>query len=324
MCGPFVHTIDPIFATVGGVHLWWYGATYLFGFLAAHLWMRALREEIGYSVREVYAATIMLALGVLVGARLIEVAFYEWPYYRDNLRHIPAVWLGGMSTPGILLGAVIAIVTFSRLFAKPLMPLADTLAIAGALIMGLGRLGNFIDGQISGSLTNVCWGVKFPDLDGFRHPVVLYDGLKNLLLIPLLLFIRSRRPPAGVVFGHFIGWYGFLRIFVDFFREYRVEFAGLPPGQGFNIVMTVAGLAIVMWAYRAARKSDATVRVAPRPPVLQPASWPQRIVFVLLLLFPLVIPSDWTQDVPERYGHRHLGLEHSALYPKITRADDGS
>lgn len=116
--------------------------------------------------------------------------------------------------------------------------------------MGIGRLGNFIDGQIAGSITDVCWAVRFPDLEGFRHPVVLYDGLKNLLLVPVLLYLRSRRPPRGIVLGHFILWYGFLRIFVDQFREYRTDLLGLPPGQEFNILMSVVGLVLIVWAHK--------------------------------------------------------------------------
>jgi phosphatidylglycerol:prolipoprotein diacylglycerol transferase len=187
--------------------------------------------------------------------------------------------------------------------------------------MGVGSLGNFIDGQIAGSITDVCWAVQFPDLEGFRHPVVLYDGIKNLLLVPVLLFIRSRRPPRGVVLGHFILWYGFLRIFVDLFREYRTELIGFPPGQEFNVLMSIVGLALIAWAYKA-RGGDLTS--APAEVALRTsrnASLLQRTSLATLVVIPLMIPSDWTQDVPERYGARHEGMEHSALYPRITVAE---
>ena len=190
-------------------------------------------------------------------------------------------------------------------------------APAMASSSAIGRIGNFIDGQIAGSITDVCWAVKFPDLDGFRHPVVLYDGIKNLLLVPVLIFIRSRRPPKGAVLGHFILWYGFLRIFVDFFREYRTDLFGLPPGQEFNILMTVLGLGLLIWTYRTSRRHRTAPSAAERARTRKSATWPQRAVLLLLVLIPLVIPSDWTQDVPERYGDRHEGLRHSVLYPKI-------
>jgi phosphatidylglycerol:prolipoprotein diacylglycerol transferase len=187
--------------------------------------------------------------------------------------------------------------------------------------MGLGRLGNFIDGQIVGSITDVWWSVKFPDVDGFRHPVVLYDGFKNLLLIPVLILMRYLRPPRGVILGTFLVGYGFLRIFIDFFREYRSDFFGLPPGQEFNIGMTLAGVSLIIWAYR--RK-----HVGVRPLTLSAISGSysldvrkttrlKRLIFRVILIAPLVIPSDWTQDVPQRYGDRHEGMSHSRLYPEI-------
>lgn len=317
MCGPFVHNIDPVIGEIASVYLWWYGASYTFGLLGAFFWIKRIRASLGYDMRTVYALTIILSLGVLLGGRLVEVIFYEWSYYGSHLWYIAAIWIGGMSTHGVLLGAIVSVWLFCRTFGKQFLPVADELAIAGAYIMGIGRLGNFIDGQIAGSIAEVCWAVQFPDLEGFRHPVVLYDGIKNLLLVPFLLFVRSRRPPKGAVLGHFILWYGFLRIFVDLFREYRTELFGFPPGQGFNLVMSILGLSLLVWAYRS-QIGKRTLR--PMDSVLETsreASLLQRISMAALVAIPLIIPSDWTQDVPERYGTRHEGMQHSVLYPRI-------
>lgn len=315
MCGPYIHQIDPIIGQIGELYLWWYGASYTLGFIGVLVWLRQVHFALGFSMHRVYMLTLHITLGILIGGRVVEVFFYEWPFYKTHLDLVPAVWLGGMSTHGILLGAAVAVLIFCRVTGSQFLQTADALAIAGAFIMGLGRLGNFIDGQISGSITEVCWGIKFPDLEGYRHPVVLYDGLKNLLLVPLLLFIRSKQPPHGVVFGHFILWYGFFRIFVDFFREYRVEYMSLPPGQEFNIIMTALGLGLIVWTYR--RPKAISKKVANDIPVgvVKEPSWALRIALITAILFPLIIPSDWTQDVPKRYGDRHAGLEHSVLYP---------
>jgi phosphatidylglycerol:prolipoprotein diacylglycerol transferase len=88
---------------------------------------------------------------------------------------------------------------FCLLFRRPFRQILDVLAIAAALILGFGRIGNFIDGQIVGIVTTVPWAVKFPDAEGFRHPVVLYDGLKNFLLVPVLLRVHRSGVPAGRV-----------------------------------------------------------------------------------------------------------------------------
>lgn len=317
MCARFVHQIDPVIGEIASVYLWWYGASYTLGLVGAFFWIRRVRASLDYDMRTVYALMIMLSFGVLLGGRLVEVIFYEWSYYRDHLWHIAAVWLGGMSTHGVLLGATVSVLLFCRIFGKKFLPVADVLAIAGAYIMGVGRLGNFIDGQIAGSITDVCWAVKFPDLEGFRHPVVLYDGIKNLLLVPVLIFIRSRRPPTGVIFAHFVLWYGFLRIFIDFFREYRTDLMGFPPGQEFNLLMTILGLGLLVWSYRAQGDGRTSIGGDGQPGTIEEASWFQRVSFAVLVAIPLVIPSDWTQDVPEQYGGRHEGMEHSVLYPRM-------
>jgi len=118
-----------------------------------------VRKRLGLTIDEVYNLTLYVAIGVLVGGRLLEVFFYEWPYYRQHPRQIPAMWLGGMSTHGVLLGVVVGTWLFCRLQGKSLLAIADQLVIPGSYLMGMGRIGNFIEGQIVGSVTTVWWGV---------------------------------------------------------------------------------------------------------------------------------------------------------------------
>ena len=269
----FVHDIDPIIATVGGVHLWWYGAFYAAGFLFLHAWLLLGRRRTRLGVGEVYTLSILFAGGVLAGGRLVEVLFYEWDYYGAHPGQIPALWLGGMSTHGLLLGAAAAGGAFCLLSGRNFLELADELAIPGAFVMGMGRMANFIDGQIVGSVTGAWWAVKFPDAEGFRHPVVLYDGIKNLLLIPVLLFIRSRRPARGVVFAAFILGYGLLRFAIDFLREYPARFLGLPPGQWFNLCMAALGLALIARGARASGHEGRRLALPATPATpMRPAS----------------------------------------------------
>ena len=320
LIGPYVHHIDPIIGTIFGVHLWWYGLSYTTGFLSAYLFIKRNRDRIGLSPRSVYDLTLLLMVGVLLGGRFVEIAFYEWPFYRAHIALIPAYWLGGMATHGLLFGGLIGTWLFSRFHDKPFLSVTDALVIPAAIIMGLGRIGNFIDGQIVGSVTTVWWGVKFPDADGFRHPVVLYDGLKNLLIVPILMFAYKRQLPLGVRTGIFMFLYAFLRTFVDMYREYPTTLLGLATGQVLNILMSVLGLFLVLAPLVNSRvladSTDTPVanRQQDRPTV--GLGW-RRLSFAALLLFSLVIPSDWTQDIPARYGHRHAGLGYSAIYPRI-------
>jgi phosphatidylglycerol:prolipoprotein diacylglycerol transferase len=324
--GPFIHNIDPVFGQIGAFYLWWYGLTYTLGFFALFHWFRTVREPLGLDVPQVYDLTILIAAGVLVGGRIVEVVFYEWAYYSQNLPHILWIWLGGMSTHGILLGGTLGALLFCRLNNRSFLSLADELVIPAAFIMGLGRIGNFVDGQIVGSVTDVWWAVRFPDAEGFRHPVVLYDGLKNLMLVPLLLLIRRMKPPRGVVLGSFLFGYGFFRIIIDYFREYRIELLGLPPGQEFNIAMSIGGIVLIIWAIR---KRYPRVKPLPDDALLnalnidiRKATRTKRIVLRAFLLIPMMIPSDWTQDVYQRYSSRHPGMIDTAWYPPISRNDE--
>jgi len=312
MPGPWVHHIDPIIGTIFGVHLWWYGLSYSLGFLNAHLFFMRRRAELGLSTREVYELSLLLSIGVLAGGRLL-VVYNERAFYRDHVGLIPAVWLGGMATHGLIIGGFAGVVIFCLLRRKPLLVMLDALAIPAALIMCVGRIGNFIDGQIVGSVTSVPWAVKFPDAEGFRHPVVLYDGLKNLLIVPVLMYARRRGVPPGGLAARFLFLYAFLRIFIDCFREYPLTLLGLPAGQTMNILMSVAGVAL-LWRNR--KRSLARVAV----PVAQDHSadlWWRRALLAAVVLGSLVIASDATRDIPAKYGKRHPGLEYSRMYPPI-------
>ena len=309
--GPFVHDIDPIIATVLGVHLWWYGLTYSAGFLNAYRSIRRNAAALGLSSVAVLDFSLLLAAGVLLGGRAVEVLFYEWPFYREHPALIPAYWLGGMATHGLLFGGLLGLWLFSRLHRVPFLAIADALSVPAALILALGRVGNFIDGQIVGSVTDVPWAVKFPDAEGFRHPVVLYDALKNLLIVPVLVYAGRQRLPLGAQTGLFLFLYAFLRIFVDFYREYPTTLLGLAAGQALNIGLSLAGLALIITALRS-RKAGAAQGLGTKGNLV----W-RRALFATVLVLCLAIPSDWTQDIPARYGKRHPGLEHSALYPRI-------
>ena len=316
--GPYTHQIDPILFDVAGVHLWWYGLGFALGFLHLHLSALRSKQQLGLSDREVWSLSLFIVIGVLAGGRAMEIAFDEWPFYSRNPGLIPAFWLGGMATHGVMLGAGLSLLLFTHRYRKPFLPLADTLVIPAAFLLGTARIGNFIDGQIVGSVTDAWWGVKFPDAEGFRHPVVLYDGAKNLLLTGYLLRVgRTNRTP-GAVAARFVFWYALPRFVIDFFRDYPTHRLPIGTGQTLNILMVLLGAILL---YRSRLRRQGRLRSdpgpAPRAAVPKPPLAAQRVVFACLLLFCLTIPSNWTQDVPSRYGKRHPGLTHSWLYPRI-------
>lgn len=310
----YIHNIDPIIASVGGVHLWWYGLSFTLGFLSLHFFLRRSRQRLGLTLDAVYTLTLFIAIGILIGGRALVVINNEWDFYSEHLLYIPAIWIGGFASHGLIFGGAAGVILFCLLYDKPFRPIFDVLAIAACLILGWGRIGNFIDGQIYGSLTDFPLAVKFPEADGFRHPVVLYDGLKNFLLAPVLLYIRKRGVPDGRIAALFVVLYAGLRIPIDTLRDYPISMWGLPTGQTLNFLMLGAGivlLAVNLWRGRAKQ------RQAEKEPARRlPSPW-KKIAFGLLLVIPLVIPSDATRDIPARYGDRHPGLEHSWMYPAV-------
>lgn len=319
MAWPFVHDIDPIIITVRGVHCWWYGLSYTLGFVNAYLSIRRRRVDLGMTTRQVLDLTLLLACGVLAGGRLVTV-FHERAFYARHLALVPAVWLGGMATHGLIIGGLVGVALFCALHRKPYRPVFDALAIPTAAILAFGRIGNFIDGQIVGSLTSVPWAVKFPGAEGFRHPVVLYDGLKNLALVPVLMWVRRRGAPDGRLAALFLFLYAFLRLFIDAYREYPLTLWGLPSGQAFNLLLAAAGVVLL------ARSSLRTGERAWRPPARPPAAsdgrglWWRRSALAVCLVFPLIIPSDATRDVPKTYALRHPGVRYTVIYIPVEHA----
>jgi phosphatidylglycerol---prolipoprotein diacylglyceryl transferase len=300
----YVYSIDPVLVEVGDVRLWYYGLAYAIGLLVVSLWVWLKRERLGFDGRDVAEFALLFAVGVLLGGRIFDIALYEWFYYEDHLWRIPSLWHGGMATHGVLLGAVVGTLVFCRLRHERFLEIADELVIPGAALMALGRIGNHINGEVYGSVTDVAWAMEFPYAAGCRHPVALYDAAKNLLLVPILLIVRRSHLPRGLLLGHFVLWYGLLRLFVDYFREYDSYWLGIGRGQYFNLLMAVVGLCVVAVARRHVSPAPDRAVARRRTPVKDPMLWVKRVAFYALVALCLTIPSGWTQQVLEDFESR--------------------
>jgi phosphatidylglycerol---prolipoprotein diacylglyceryl transferase len=306
--------LDPVLVEIGGLRVWYYGLAYAMGLVAIYAWVSLQRERLGYGARDVVEFALFFGGGVIVGGRLFDVVLYEWFYYGEHPRQIPALWGGGMATHGVILGAVLATLAFCRLRGKSVLEIADAVVVPGTVLMALGRVGNHINGEVYGSISAVPWAMEFPYAEGCRHPVALYDGLKNLLILPFLLLVRSRylregqTQPRGLLLGIFVFLYGFLRFVVDLFRDYDSYWLGVGRGQYFNALTAAIGLAVVAVVLLHARKearSDAR-----RPRVRGEGVWPrgilvaEHVAFATLVVLCLTIPSGWTQEVLEDFAGR--------------------
>ena len=148
------------------------------------------RRELGWSLPEVYDFSILFSVGVLLLGRLFAVFVYHWEYYSGHLNELFSYWSGGMATHGVLLGGTGAVALFCRLRQKSFLKLADEIVIPAAFFMALGRIGNFVNGQIAGTTTDVWWAVQFPNIEGFRHPV--NHGLLLQIFIIIILGTRLK------------------------------------------------------------------------------------------------------------------------------------
>ena len=314
----FIHNIDPTFATVQGVGLYYYGLAYAIGFLGIFLWTRMRRRKLGWSLTEVYDFSILFSLGVLLVGRLFSVFVYHWEYYNEHVGELFSYWNGGMATHGVLLGGTGAVVLFCRLRHKSFLRLADEIVIPAAFFMALGRIGNFVNGQIAGTVTDVWWAVQFPNIEGFRHPVTLYEALKNFMIIPILFIVRRISAPGrGIMMAHFVFWYGFLRIFADLYRDHGAQLFGIGRNQYFNALMALIGLILmVVLARRNRLPKDAYPSSAVHG---TECVWPRRVVFSAILLFSLVVRSAWTPEVLNR--HRSEGRGQHTIHNEEHQSD---
>ena len=250
--------IDPVFLRLGPLEFRWYGLMYICGFLAAYYIILAGVKRKGLPLLKEDVADLIftVAVGVILGGRLGYILFYNLSYYLSHPMKFFAVWEGGMSFHGGLTGAVLATLYFIRKHKVRFYPLADIGFLAAPVGLGLGRIGNFINGELYGRVTDVPWGVVFPGGGSLpRHPSQLYEAFLEGPVMVLLLFVVSRKvKKEGVVVWSFIALYGLFRFLVEYFREPDEQigylFGVLSMGQMLSLPMFLLGAAMVAYCYR--------------------------------------------------------------------------
>ena len=258
--------IDPVAFSLGPIEVHWYGLMYLFGFAIA--WglgaMRAKRPGSGWEPREVGDLVFYCALGVILGARVGYHVFYNFQGWMQDPLVLLRLWEGGMSFHGGAIGVVIAFWYFSRQTGKRFVEAADFLSPMAPLGLALGRLGNFINGELWGRAADVPWAMVFPadPLQIERHPSQLYQASMEGLLLFVILWIYSSKPrPAGAVTGLFGIGYGVFRIIGEFFREPDahigfIAFDWLTMGQLLSVPLIIVGALFMYFAFRNERRSS--------------------------------------------------------------------
>ena len=251
--------IDPVIFRLGPLAVRWYGLMYLLGFAAGYFIIRHLCRLRNLPLAADRLADLLFyaVLGVILGGRLGYVLFYNLPFYLHHPLQIFAVWEGGMSFHGGLLGVVIAVLLFCLRNHLPILLTGDILVTAATIGLGLGRIGNFINGELYGRVTDVPWAMVFPAGGPLpRHPSQLYEAfLEGPVLFLILWLLHRRRPPAGVVFFTFFLLYGLFRFSVEFFRQPDAQlgflWGGATMGQILSLPMIILGLGGLAWCRRA-------------------------------------------------------------------------
>lgn len=252
--------IDPVALSLGPLSIHWYGLMYLIGFL---LFILLGRYRIKHTKNSVITNEMLDdilfygMLGVILGGRLGHVLFYQFGHYIEHPLEIFAIWEGGMSFHGGFLGVFVAMVVFARKHKLSWLTVTDFIAPLVPLGLGAGRIGNFINGELWGRPTDVSWGMVFPHVDSLpRHPSQLYQFALEGLLLFLIIWLYSAKPkPTGAVSGIFMIGYGLLRSIAEFFREPEDGFMGISTwgismGQWLSLPMILAGVLLLVWAYR--------------------------------------------------------------------------
>ena len=256
---PYPH-IDPIAFSVGPVKVHWYGIMYLIGF-AAYLALgtyRARKPQYPLQPEQVGDALFYGALGVVLGGRIGYVLFYNLPLYAAHPLQVFAVWDGGMSFHGGLVGVILAMAWFARRIGLRLFQVTDFVAPMVPIGLACGRIGNFINGELWGKVTTLPWGMVFPKGGPLpRQPTQLYEFFFEGVVLFTVLWLFSKKPrPMGAVSGLFLLIYGIFRFLVEFVREPDpqlgyVAFGWVTMGQVLSLPMILLGAGLLIWAYRA-------------------------------------------------------------------------
>jgi phosphatidylglycerol---prolipoprotein diacylglyceryl transferase len=253
---------DPIAFTLGPFAVHWYAMAYIVGIFAGWrytLWLAGRQPQVRPTAGEFEDYVSWAVLGIILGGRMGYVLFYNLSFYLENPWQILALWQGGMSFHGGLIGVLCSMALYARLRGLTFLGVADLMAAGTPVGIFTVRLANFVNGELYGRVTDLPWGVIFPGELMPRHPSQLYEALLEGPLLWLFLFWLAGRPQArahpGLIGGGFLAGYALARIGVEFVREPDAHIGFLvlriTMGQLLSVPMLVAGVWLM---YRAKRR----------------------------------------------------------------------
>jgi len=248
----WVHNLNPVLLDLGPVEIRWYGLVYILGFFLAIAWLRYVSKKgfISLSKDEIWDFVFYLMVGVLVGSRLFMI-FWNPEIYLLKPWNLLKIWEGGMSFHGGFVGIVTAAWLYCKKKKLHFWKMADVMSVPTIFALALGRLANFINGELVGRVWDGKWCVIFPDYGTeCRHPNMVYSFFQRLIVsgwLFLLTFWKEFKP--GFIFWNFVFWEGLGRIIVDFYREDTL-YLSFSLGQWFSAVMVIVALVAFVKYYK--------------------------------------------------------------------------
>ena len=251
---------DPVAFSLGPLHVRWYGLMYLIAFLVG--WAlgryRVKQPGSGWTAEQMDDLVFYIALGVILGGRIGYILFYSFSAFLHNPLVLFRIWEGGMSFHGGFIGVLLAMALFARKYHKGFWPTVDFIAPLFPPGLFFGRIGNFINGELWGRVTDLPWGVVFRQTgDNLpRHPSQLYQmALEGAALFVIVWLFSAKPRPTMAVSGVFALSYGVFRFLVEFVRQPDAQlgyigFDWLTMGQLLSLPMVVVGVILLALAYR--------------------------------------------------------------------------
>ncbi|MFA6238924.1 MAG: prolipoprotein diacylglyceryl transferase [Bacteriovorax sp.] len=263
MATHYVHNLSPVLIELGPIQIRWYGLMYVIGFIIAGLILKYLVKQNFFKIAadKIDSLITVMIVCMFIGARSAYVFIYNWDYYSENLLDLLAVWKGGLSFHGALVGLLVGGYIFARQNKITLYEVMDSVALAGTPGMFLGRIGNFINGELYGRITSSPVGIIFPQGGPFpRHASQLYEAFLEGILLGLILWtVKKKVKVYGILSGLFVSLYGVFRFILEFFREPDSQlgyyFGVITMGQILCFLMIFSGIAMMLYS----KKKNVTI-----------------------------------------------------------------
>ena len=250
--------IDPVLIHLGPFAIRWYALSYIAGIYFGISYIGYLNKKSPvFTAKALDDLMVYAVLGILLGGRLGYVCFYNAPYYSQHPSEILRIWQGGMSFHGGLIGLILAVFLLCKRNHLRFIAVADLIACGAPIGLCLGRIANFINGELYGRITDVPWGMVFPAGGPLpRHPSQIYESLLEGLTLFILLAILALRTKAlekkGLLFGVFLIFYALARTFIENFREPDVQLGfimgHMTMGQLLSVPMVLGGCLLIIKA----------------------------------------------------------------------------